>query len=153
VLRRVLEHPVAAIAVLQAVHRERLEATPPQGHHQRVARLQDLAVPPVLLHADLKQKQAKRAPLLCVIQAACQERVATLPINRGRAFSEPTVLPVLLHTDLHKRGERKFQRHGLSCVDWIMYLEVPRGPSRGPSTEVKRCQRIRTFHQSFWKSC
>jgi hypothetical protein len=68
VLGRVLEHPVVAVAVLQAVHRERLEAAPPQGDHQRVACFQNFSMP-----------------------------------------------PVLLHTDLHKRGEREFQWHGLSC--------------------------------------
>lgn len=111
VLGRVLEHPVAAVAVLQAVHRERLEAAPAQGHHQRVACLQDLPVPPVLFHTDLEQKQAKYSMSFRLYSRSAYKCLQ----ERAARFQNLPVLPVLLHTDLHKRGERKFQRHGLSC--------------------------------------
>lgn len=61
VLRRVLEHAVPAVAVLEAVHRERLEAAPPERHHQGIASLEHPARPPVLLHAHLQIKSSTSA--------------------------------------------------------------------------------------------
>ena len=53
VLRRVLEHAVASVVVLDVVQRHGLEAAPAQGHDEGVPVLQDAVVPPVFLQPHL----------------------------------------------------------------------------------------------------
>ena len=51
---RVLDHAEAVVLVLHCEHGHGLEAPPPHREDQRVVRLQDVAVPTVLLYPDLQ---------------------------------------------------------------------------------------------------
>ncbi len=76
VLRSVLEHPVPQRKVLSSVDRDSLEPTPPKRDDQRVAGLENLLVPAMLLdaHADVA------SVLLARDQAADDYRVARVEV-------------------------------------------------------------------------
>ena len=76
VLRRVLYHPLPEVVLRDRKHGDRLEPPPSHREDERIAILEDLWVPPVLLQADPDEAHL----VLARAESAQDERVSGVEI-------------------------------------------------------------------------